>query len=381
MKDTIRNHYFYILKLAGLLILLAYNTMAADDGIMTKVFHILLTAMFLFDAVMLEMAETKKIKIIYLIVEGTLAISGVLLFPVIGELFIIIFIPDLVVTLQLNPLWGLSTYGTIFLTIQNNADVGISVGIITFILICYWQEKILVASYRKMVEENEETESSLKTDILRQSADYQAELKRSRLQYENQRLEERNQISQALHDKLGHSINGSIYQLEAVKLLIDKKPEEAQNMVHQVISQMRLSMDEIRLILRKEKPDKKRMAELSLQALCEECEEQYQIHTELNVEDSEGKIPEPIWEIILDITFEAVTNALKYAKCNHISIAIVSMSEVVRCTIRDDGIGAAHVKEGMGISGMKKRVRSVKGFMDIESEAGFTINMVLPIKY
>ena len=31
--------------------------------------------------------------------------------------------------------------------------------------------------------------------------------------------------------------------------------------------------------------------------------------------ESDKTVPEKIWEIILDNTFEAVTNALKYSKC------------------------------------------------------------------
>ena len=33
----------------------------------------------------------------------------------------------------------------------------------------------------------------------------------------------------------------------------------------------------------------------------------------------------------------------------------------------------------MGISGMRRRVREVNGVLNFETEAGFTINMLLPI--
>lgn len=118
---------------------------------------------------------------------------------------------------------------------------------------------------------------------------------------------------------------------------------------------MRGSMDEIRQILRKEKPDKKRMAVQSLQSLCLECEERYHIKTELVISDANGRIPEQIWEIVLDNTFEAVTNALKYADCHNICITIVALNEVVRCSISDDGKGATDFLDGMGIAGMKKK--------------------------
>ena len=75
-----------------------------------------------------------------------------------------------------------------------------------------------------------------------------------------------------------------------------------------------------------------------------------------------------------------MTNALKYSNCHRISIDIVALNQVARCTIRDDGKGAINIEEGMGIAGMRNRVRAIKGYFDIESEAGFTINMILPIE-
>ena len=192
-------------------------------------------------------------------------------------------------------------------------------------------------------------------------------------------LEEKGRISQALHDKLGHSINGSLYKLEAVKVLMDKDPDKSGQILQEVIDNLRGSMDEIRVIIRNERPDKKRMALKSLQALLNECEEEYNIKTSLHINEADKVIPENIWEIILDNAFEAVTNALKYSECDEISIDINILEEVVRATIKDNGKGAYNFEDGMGIQGMKERVRKVKGYIDIESVGGFKINMILPI--
>ena len=139
-------------------------------------------------------------------------------------------------------------------------------------------------------------------------------------------------------------------------------------------------MDEIRVIIRNERPDKSRMALKSLQALLSECEEEYGIKTSLEIDVGDRTIPENIWEIILDNTFEAVTNALKYSGCDEIKISINALGEVVRATISDNGKGADNIEESMGIQGMKARVRKVKGYMDIDSIGGFTINMILPLE-
>ena len=90
-------------------------------------------------------------------------------------------------------------------------------------------------------------------------------------------------------------------------------------------------------------------------------------------------MPDNLWEVILDNAYEAVSNSMKYAKCKHINIVIVVMNKMVRCSIEDDGIGCSKIVDGMGISGMRQRARSVNGMISFETEAGFKVTMLLPI--
>ena len=249
-----------------------------------------------------------------------------------------------------------------------------------FVIIIYFQNYIMIERYKKYLAEYEQEEYRLKDSIHSQDSLYKEELKKSSLAFENKMLEEKTRLSQALHDKLGHSINGSIYQLEASKILMSKAPEESTLIVQGVIDNLRGSMDEIRSLLRKEKPDKKRMALLQLIGLCEECKEKYGIEAEVKIEGENKEIAEKLWEIILDNTFEAVTNALKYANCTKLVIKISILHKVIRCSITDNGVGCKVIKEGMGIQGMMNRMRKVNGFLDIDSDHGFRINMIIPIE-
>ena len=242
----------------------------------------------------------------------------------------------------------------------------------------YVQNNYVVAGYRKQMQEDVLTEQNLKKDIRERESATRAELKRSALMAENQILEERAFLSQTLHDKLGHNINGSIYQLEGVKLLMEKDPGKSGQMVQAVIDQLRTGMDEIRAILRKERPEKKELALLQLYKLCEDCNNKG-VETEFQKEGDIGLISNELWEVILDNAFEAVSNAMKYSRCKNIDIRIVVMNKMIRCSIRDDGIGCKEVKDGMGISGMRQRVRAVGGTLSFETEAGFTVSMLLPL--
>ena len=376
MEGNFRNYYFVIVKFIGILGLV-FGGMTQIQQNVTSLGSIFLEgAVFLLCAVMYELNRTKWRKI-WLIGEGILSVMAIFLFPVTGIYFVAItyfdFLEDR--SSQLYPVVYLFLLVSYYLH-QNTIMCFL---ILTFLMLIYFQHHKMIGWYQKVVGENLQTEYRLKSDMEYSKIIHKDELRQSRLQHENNLLEEKARISQALHDKLGHSINGSLYKLEAAKVLMDKKPEESSQILQEVIDNLRGSMDEIRVILRNERPDKKKMAMKSLQALCDECEEQYHIRATLTVEQDEREIPDEILEIILDNTFEAVTNSLKYSGCDEISIQIIVLGEVVRCTIRDNGKGAEVVKAGMGIQGMKQRVRNVKGVIDIESNNGFTINMILPL--
>ena len=376
MEGSLRNYYFVIIKCLGILGLVFWGITQIRQNAAALGNIFLEGAVFLFCAAMYELALTNRRKI-WLLGEGILALIAIFLFPIIGIYFVAITYFDLLEdrSSQLYP----AGYLILLVSHYLHQNMAMCFLILTFLMLLYFQHRKIIGWYQRVVGENLQTESRLKSDMEHSKILHKDELRQSRLQYENNLLEEKARISQALHDKLGHSINGSLYKLEAAKVLIDKQPEESRRILQEVIDNLRGSMDEIRVILRNERPDKKRMAMKSLQALCEECEEQYHIKATLTVEQDEREIPDSILEIILDNTFEAVTNSLKYSGCDEISIQIIILGEVVRCTIHDNGKGAEVVEDGMGIQGMKQRVRNVKGYLDIESHQGFTINMILPL--
>ena len=376
MESHLRSFYFVLVKFVGILGLICWGIMQTLDSTFMAGSQFLLGALFLLCSVMTDI-DSKHRKL-WIIGEGIPAAIAVFLFPVIGINFAVITFLDAVSGFAVT--YYLACYLFLVFAYAKQLNIGVYFLIITFLFLLYLQNYKIIGWYKKIVGENIATESQLKSDMEHSNVAHRNEMRESRLRHDNELLEEKARISQALHDKLGHSINGSLYQLEAVKVLMSKKPEESEKILQEVIDNLRGSMDEIRVIIRNERPDKKRMALKSLQALCAECEEQYNIKANLEVQADDKEIPENIWDIILDNAFEAVTNALKYSGCTEISISITALGEVVRCVIKDNGKGAENYEESMGIQGMKQRVRNVKGYLDIESMGGFTINMILPIK-
>lgn len=252
------------------------------------------------------------------------------------------------------------------------------IGIFTMVIYC--QHYGLILQYRRSVEKYEQQEMKLKTSIENSTLEFKNEMRRTNLHYENIMLQDKARLSQELHDKLGHRINGSVYQLEACRAIAAADPQRADEMLVRVTDSLREGMDEIRALLRQERPDGKRMALLGLNSLCEECRTQYGIEATLHIAGDSGRIDERVWNVIYDNCCEAVTNALKYSECSRIVIEMNVLNQILRCCVSDDGKGCGDIRDGMGLQGMKQRVGALGGTVDISGSGGFRINMLIPIE-
>jgi signal transduction histidine kinase len=401
MKEIENRYYFSAVKLCCIIILIIYFLISSEKSLhaISVEWFLLTIAMIAalgFEVVNNEYNDAHNLhsnlpenikkcfgtrginkKIIFLCVEIIVTIILIAFFSESNNgLFLLpIVILDMIMFFSFSFVYSLFSFMGILI---NPVNLFNYIFYCLFIIIIYFQNFIIIEKYKKYLSDYEVEEYQLKGSIESQDMIYKEQLQKSSLAFENELLEEKGRLSQSLHDKLGHSINGSIYQLEACKVLMEKEPSQSKSIIQGVIDNLRTSMDEIRVILRREKPDKKRMAYLQLIRLCSECREKYGIQAEFNIDGEDNEIPEHIWEVILDNAIEAVTNALKYSKCTEITIEILLLHKVVRCSIKDNGIGCPTLIEGMGIQGMKNRARKVNGYIDISSDKGFRINLIIP---
>ena len=369
-------HYFVFVKFGYVLLMAAYllmNSESANRGIALTLAVAALCACVM---AVYETAKQKKRRILLLGAELAAVLLGM---RFCGGGFIVLLpvaVCDAVSLLQWQPyLFAVSLIG-----MATTRDK------FTYLLLClltaviYWQHNGMILKYRKSAEDYEEQELQLKNSIESSAADFKDEIRRTNLHYENIMLQDKARLSQALHDKLGHRINGSIYQLEACRAIASSNPEKADEILVRVTQSLRDGMDEIRAVLRSERPDRKRMAMLGLNLLCEECKSQYGIDAQLTIEGDSGRINEQTWSVIYDNCCEAVTNAMKYAGCSRMRIEIRVLHQMLRCCVSDNGKGCEDIRDGMGLEGIKRRVTQLGGTAHISGDGGFTINMLIPIE-
>ena len=376
MSERLRENYFVFVRLALMVVLCCYGAVHNAEETGVSVWILLLVSFYIGVMATKELAGARVKR--WMTLAG--AVLNILLLWLGGREYCLLAYCTLFEVLSLFPSLDYRWYFVSLLGIWIDTPVGYpaqAVVIFTMMTV-YIQHNYIVAGYRERMREDVLTEQSLKRDMREREHASREEIRRSMLVAENRILEERASLSQTLHDKLGHNINGSIYQLEGVKVLMEKDPDKSRAMTQAVIDQLRTGMDEIRGILRKERPEKKELALLQLYKLCEDCNDKG-VETEFGSEGDLSVIGDELWEVILDNAFEAVSNSMKYARCSHIDIRLVVMNRMVRCSVSDNGVGCKEVHDGMGISGMRQRVRAVGGTLNFETEAGFTVTMLLPL--
>lgn len=191
-------------------------------------------------------------------------------------------------------------------------------------------------------------------------------------------IEERNSLAQNIHDKVGHTLAGSIIQLEAAELILDTQKEKAISIIKNVKDNLKEGMDSVRTTLRTIKPPAEQLGINRLKLILDEFSLNNGIKTSFHYTGRLDIITHIQWKIVIDNMKEALTNVLKHSKASNIDVRIEVMNRLIKAEVRDNGLGASSLKKGMGLSGMEERTENAGGKLIIDGSDGFSVITILP---
>jgi signal transduction histidine kinase len=100
----------------------------------------------------------------------------------------------------------------------------------------------------------------------------------------------------------------------------------------------------------------------------------------------DGRLPAAIETAFYRVVQEALNNATKHAQAKRAWVRIQRESGVVRCSIKDDGVGfdvtamtAKKGQAGLGLLGIRERIAVLGGTLQIHSEPGRGTEMVITV--
>ncbi|UQD51465.1 sensor histidine kinase [Bacillus methanolicus] len=192
-------------------------------------------------------------------------------------------------------------------------------------------------------------------------------------------LEERNRLSQEIHDKIGHSMTGALIQMEAAKRLMDIDKEKAIQLLQNAIHISKEGIENIRMTLKQIKPPSEQIGINRVRLFIEEFSAKHHIQIPFVCKGNLEVITPIQWKIIYENITEALTNVMKYAEATVVSIEIHVLNTLIKVEVKDNGKGAEKIKKDLGIIGMEERAASVNGTVIVDGTKGFSVTTLLPI--
>jgi signal transduction histidine kinase len=218
------------------------------------------------------------------------------------------------------------------------------------------------------------------------AAQAETEMRRLSQQLVNAQEEERRSLSRELHDEVGQMLTGlrmEFGKAERAQALVDgglrTHLAECKNLVDTLIDTVRhLSMG-----LRPSMLDDFGLSP-ALEWQSRDFARRYDVPVNLALEGEMDAIPEPHRTNVYRIVQEALTNCARHARANQISVSLKRDGGQLHLVVQDDGIGLKGAEQrsaGLGLLGIRERVRELEGLMSLHSSegAGTTIRIDLPL--
>jgi signal transduction histidine kinase len=93
-------------------------------------------------------------------------------------------------------------------------------------------------------------------------------------------------------------------------------------------------------------------------------------------------LPEEVETVLYRIVQEALTNIVKHAHADRVSIVVTQKAESVGAIIEDDGRGfdaGQDADGGIGLLGMRERIELLEGSLVVESSRGAGTTLVVEV--
>lgn len=213
--------------------------------------------------------------------------------------------------------------------------------------------------------------------------------RRDDLQALTQRLmsvqeEERRRLARELHDEFGQTLTAAVAYL----WLIDRRvPESMESLRKPVAETRRLmtqtlgAMREMSHLLRPAILDDFGLV-LSVEAHVKSFAERYDILATFHADELPERLPPDAETALYRIVQEALSNVARHARASRVDVRMTVKDGELRVVVEDDGVGFSPngQHDGIGLIGMRERVRILHGSMITSAPPGFRLNVVVPLR-
>jgi signal transduction histidine kinase len=198
--------------------------------------------------------------------------------------------------------------------------------------------------------------------------------------------EERTRIARELHDVVAHSVSVMIIQAGAARRTLRADPDAAVAALTTIEGSGREAMAELRRVLGVLRhADQADLApQPSIDSLRDLVADDHDLPIRLEVADDLGDLPPSVELTGYRVVQEALTNVRRHAgPVTKVDVRLCRIDDRLVIEVNDDGRGAAadSVPEGFGLVGMRERISTVGGTLDVGPHrgGGWHVRAELPV--
>ena len=197
------------------------------------------------------------------------------------------------------------------------------------------------------------------------------------------REEERRRIRRDLHDGLGPSLSGVVFQLESARLLVDRDPETAKSQLGTTSAHVRDVVADVRRLVHELRPPALDDRGL-VGALAQQAELLSAAGTTTRVEAADlGALPAAVEVAAYRIVGEALTNVGRHAAAATCTIRLADLGGELLVEVADDGVGiAVDAAAGVGLVSLRERAAELGGRSAVTcpGSGGTVVRAWLPLR-
>jgi signal transduction histidine kinase len=192
---------------------------------------------------------------------------------------------------------------------------------------------------------------------------------------------ERTRVARELHDVVAHHISALLIQARAGQRLADRagSPEaerwqsvagvagETLQAMRRLVGLLRTSDDPTSQSHDLDRGPQPRLSDLPPLA---HRMSHLGLDVRLSLPDGLDRLPADVQLAAYRITQEAVTNVLRHASATHVAVAVCEDDAALVVEVQDNGRVGEDFRPGNGLLGMRERVASFGGHLDLQAEPG-----------
>jgi two-component system, NarL family, sensor histidine kinase UhpB len=193
---------------------------------------------------------------------------------------------------------------------------------------------------------------------------------------------ERLRVARELHDEIGQTLTAITIEAERAG---EGDPELAPDALRRVADSVRGSLDEVRRIARELRPEALDDLGLvnALIALCNRLDAESGPRIKRRLQGTLPPLAAEVELVLYRIAQESLTNALRHANADSVTVLLEADAESVTVRVTDDGTGLPRELPGgtSGIAGMRERALLVGGRLTFESRPGqgTEVQLTIPV--